>query len=609
MFNSIKSRLLLIFILFGTTGIIAMLLSFYYIENKQQSILEMNDKIETVYKYILKDVKVTRDFFSNETISNDYFVTGKSENLNTHKKMCRQIKKTLSELANSKEAETFQLKSKYDTLISQFNTYVVKTDGIIKYINLRGYKDYKLEGRMRYYAHLLEGLTKEVGLANVLVLRKHEKDFIIRQDIAYMNKLHQQSSIIKKELNARCIDKNKKKEITDIINNYVSKFDSIVFYDKKIGLKNQEGLKQEIDNILNKIEITLDSALDDSVLKVEETLANLKFYLICFWIILVTIGVLLSILLANKISASIIHLKEKMTEFLESDFKMRTVLPIKESKYEIDVLTTNFSILEQHIMDQMRVLRDKNRELETFVNRASINLSESVSGLEDALVNTQNLAASEKHIILSQHVNEAVNNLNDSIEELKLISSIKKEKPNTEFIDPGDLIKRSIESLRSHNEIGNIVFRTKIEMHNQFYSDARLVKVILKNLISNSILSMNPTKRNPFIEIAVEEIENKMVKITITDNGIGIKKESLKFIFDIFYKANEKAEGSGLGLYIVQNALQQLKGATKVVSTENVGTTITVFIPNATRKTNSLQRIKENKNIFPKREEFILDYL
>ena len=47
---------------------------------------EMNNKFEMVYKYILLDVKVTRDFFSNETISPVYFVTGRSKNIETHKK-------------------------------------------------------------------------------------------------------------------------------------------------------------------------------------------------------------------------------------------------------------------------------------------------------------------------------------------------------------------------------------------------------------------------------------------------------------------------------------------------------------------------------------------
>lgn len=586
-----------------------MLFSFYYIEKKQKVMFEMNNKFELVYKYILLDVKVTRDFFSNETISPEYFISGKSKNLETHKKMCKLIKMTLNELANSKESEYSNLKSNYFELLSNFNAYELKTNSIIKYINKRGFKDFKLEGRMRYYAHLLEELSEEVGLANVLMLRKHEKDFIIRQDTSYVYKLHSQAELIKNQLAKSNLPTSRKKRTTEIVNNYESKFDSIVFYDKIIGLKNQEGLKEEIDQLLVKIEKSLEITSAGTAKKEAETVVNLKHFLIDFWILFIALGIVVSLLLANRISASIIHLKNKMAEFLESDFKKRTVLPIKETKYEIDILYSNFSVLEQHIIDQMRILRDKNRELETFLNRASTNLSNSVSELEDAVIGSKRFLHEEKFTHLNEHVNEAINNLNDHIEELKLISNIKKEDLQTEFIDSSDLVKKSIESVRSLAEVSHVVFRTRISMKNLFYSDARLVKLIIKNLIINSIKYRSLDRRNPFVEIAIEEVENKMVKIMITDNGIGIKKDQVKFIFDIFYKGNKDDSGSGLGLYIVQNALQKLKGAVKVVSTENIGTTITVFLPNSTRRVSSVQRIKENKNIFPKREEFTLDYL
>jgi signal transduction histidine kinase len=64
------------------------------------------------------------------------------------------------------------------------------------------------------------------------------------------------------------------------------------------------------------------------------------------------------------------------------------------------------------------------------------------------------------------------------------------------------------------------------------------------------------------------------------DNGIGIKKEYVKKVFDMFYRATEKSQGSGLGMYIVKQAVDKLKGSIKVKSTFGKGTTIKITLPN-----------------------------
>ena len=64
------------------------------------------------------------------------------------------------------------------------------------------------------------------------------------------------------------------------------------------------------------------------------------------------------------------------------------------------------------------------------------------------------------------------------------------------------------------------------------------------------------------------------------DNGEGIPKSRLSSIFDMFYRATENKQGSGLGLYIVKNVVEKLGGKIKVESEENRGTIFKVEIPN-----------------------------
>jgi hypothetical protein len=70
-----------------------------------------------------------------------------------------------------------------------------------------------------------------------------------------------------------------------------------------------------------------------------------------------------------------------------------------------------------------------------------------------------------------------------------------------------------------------------------------------------------------------------VIEISVQDNGQGIPEEHLNNIFEMFYRANDKVQGSGLGLYILKRAVERLRGNIHVESTLNVGSTFTVKLP------------------------------
>jgi signal transduction histidine kinase len=71
----------------------------------------------------------------------------------------------------------------------------------------------------------------------------------------------------------------------------------------------------------------------------------------------------------------------------------------------------------------------------------------------------------------------------------------------------------------------------------------------------------------------------QQASIEVTDNGIGISKENQAHIFKMFYRGSDRSKGSGIGLYIVKEAVEKLGGTIKVRSTLAVGSTFTVTIP------------------------------
>ena len=67
--------------------------------------------------------------------------------------------------------------------------------------------------------------------------------------------------------------------------------------------------------------------------------------------------------------------------------------------------------------------------------------------------------------------------------------------------------------------------------------------------------------------------------MAIEDNGKGIEKDHLPNIYKMFYRATDDGPGSGLGLYIVKEAIEKLKGHIHIESEVGKGTTVTMEIP------------------------------
>jgi signal transduction histidine kinase len=105
------------------------------------------------------------------------------------------------------------------------------------------------------------------------------------------------------------------------------------------------------------------------------------------------------------------------------------------------------------------------------------------------------------------------------------------------------------------------------------------IEVILANLISNAIKYQKNEVQNKKVGINVK-VKKEEAEINIVDNGIGILNEHLDKIFNQFFKVNTH-QGTGLGLFIVKEALEKINGKISVFSNINQGTTFKIIIPNA----------------------------
>lgn len=110
-------------------------------------------------------------------------------------------------------------------------------------------------------------------------------------------------------------------------------------------------------------------------------------------------------------------------------------------------------------------------------------------------------------------------------------------------------------------------------------SDKNLVRMIVTNIFSNAV---KYTREKGTIHIGYKK-RGDTLEISVVDNGIGIPAADQEKIFTKLFRAENATrdvpDGTGLGLYIVKEAIEVLKGNISFTSGQNVGTTFTVTLP------------------------------
>lgn len=138
------------------------------------------------------------------------------------------------------------------------------------------------------------------------------------------------------------------------------------------------------------------------------------------------------------------------------------------------------------------------------------------------------------------------------------------------------IINDAIAQFKYIENVNQITFKKEINL-DIIYNNSLRLQIILNNIISNAIKYAVETKEKKWISIKTYSL-NKSCIIEIEDNGIGIKKEFQSKIFDMFFVTNSN-KGTGLGLYIVKEAVENLNGNIIVESEINVGSKFIITLP------------------------------
>ncbi|HEX7845437.1 MAG TPA: PAS domain-containing sensor histidine kinase, partial [Chitinophagaceae bacterium] len=263
----------------------------------------------------------------------------------------------------------------------------------------------------------------------------------------------------------------------------------------------------------------------------------------------------------------------KLNAELEAKVEERTMI-LKEALQRLEQSQAELS----EALDKERQLNEiKSR----FVSMASHEFRTPLSTVLSSASLLSKYTKEEEQDKRSRHIDKiknSVKHLNDILEDFLSLGKLDEGKVETKAgnFDLSLFINETVDEMKGLLKNGQQI-NVDYSGDNNIYSDKKLLKNILINLITNAIKFSDEDKE---IDLVVKNSGGKAI-ISVSDKGIGIAEEDQEHLFSSFFRGANAINiaGTGLGLHIVKRYADLLSGDVILKSELDKGTTITITIP------------------------------
>jgi len=283
----------------------------------------------------------------------------------------------------------------------------------------------------------------------------------------------------------------------------------------------------------------------------------------------------------QKIKKLNTELEEKVEQRTE---ELKTALyKLKALNIELDLENKKRIQAEEEVNTALIKERELNELKTKFLSLVSHEFKTPLSGILTSTILlskyelTEQQEKRDKHIkIITNKVHYLNNILNDflSVEKLETgkirytPATFKLSKVVNEVVYNANMLLKDGQKISYPEDIDDF----------SLYQDEKIVELTLFNLVHNAI---KYSSENTTIDIRITQDDSETI-FEVKDNGIGIPEKDQKNIFNRYFRAENVllTQGTGIGLNIVKNHVENLGGSICFTSKENVGTTFSIIIPN-----------------------------
>ena len=308
-----------------------------------------------------------------------------------------------------------------------------------------------------------------------------------------------------------------------------------------------------------------------------KSIDNTVIKLVCFFILAGVIILIIALLLSLKFAESLIRPLKNLKQFANELAQGNYNIKLKKEELHNDEIADLVRTFEH-----MAVEIDKSRKLkEEFISSVSHELRTpltSIKGWSETL-GYEGIGKEELDLglgIIQDETERMISLVEDLLDFSRLSSD--RIRLQIDMVDVRKLAKGVVAQLTVKANEKNITLLTEFKTEDivDIQGDKNRLRQVLINLVQNAIKF---TSEGGYIVVIVSQGE-EFTTFTVTDNGVGIKKENLTKVLDKFFQEDYNKAGSGLGLAI-SNEIVKLHGGKMIIeSKKNVGTTITFTLKN-----------------------------